>query len=100
MTLHCLFAHAGRSAPLDIAGSPARRGWPRWQLKALMEEADVSDDAVVQTANNPGAPGLTCFAIAGAVYTGGQMLEIHPKNCHFCHFSGRRRGIQAERLGQ
>ena len=23
-----------------------------------------------------------------AVYTGVQMLEVHPQNCHFCHFSG------------
>jgi hypothetical protein len=37
MDLHRPVAHAGSSAPLDLAGSPARRGWPRWQMKALME---------------------------------------------------------------
>jgi hypothetical protein len=27
-------------------------------------------------------------ALPHAVYTSVQMLEIHSKNCHFCHFSG------------
>jgi len=28
-------------------------------------------------------------ALPHAVYTSGQMLEIHPQNCHFRHFSAR-----------
>ena len=35
-----------------------------------------------------------------AVYTSVQMLETHPKNCHFRHFSGLRRGFPAGRLAQ
>jgi hypothetical protein len=45
--LHRPVAHAGSSAPIDPAGSPARRGWPRWQMKALMEGAEASEDGAL-----------------------------------------------------
>jgi hypothetical protein len=34
MKLHRPLAHAGSSGPIDPAGSPARRGWPRGQINA------------------------------------------------------------------
>src|SRR5947209_6626535 len=37
MKLHRPHAHAGSSSLIDSADSPAYRGWPRWQMKALME---------------------------------------------------------------
>jgi hypothetical protein len=47
-------------------------------------EAEASDDAALQTTSK----NVDVLYDSDAVYSSGQMLEIHPKNCHFCHFSG------------
>jgi hypothetical protein len=49
-----------------------------------LEGAEVSEDGPERRQQ----VAATLVALAQAVYTCVQMLEIHPKNCHFRHFSG------------
>jgi hypothetical protein len=44
----------------------------------------MSNDAAFQTTSKD----VDELYESDVVYTSGQMLEIHPENCHFCHFSG------------
>ena len=59
----------------------------------LMKGAEMSDKGDYRRRTT-----AVDVALPHAVYTSGQMLEIHLKNCHFCHFGDLRRGLQAGML--